>query len=561
MAAVREPRVPAAPGGGPLEGAEGAARPRAAGGAEGGPWEGTQGGRGRSRSGPRHPLVVGLGMAILASAAFLATLPDYGPVSDEGNYLESSRRLFGWAEHLARSLKAGSPGQAFTDPVLAESWRWGGDRIPHPPFSREVAGLSGYLFFGRMEMLTAYRLLGALLAGVLAGTVAAWGAVRSGTIGGVFAGAAFVLMPRVFAHAHFATTDFLLAGLFFWTLFYAAEARRAPLAWAGALWGLALATKFSAVLLPLALFPWLLAFRRDRLRELPLFLVAAAATFAAVNPALWADPAAALGEYLRQGFGRREISMAQLPTFYLGRMYVFHPPWHYPLVMLLLTLPLGTLLLAVCGAVVGPGRLLQRPAACLSLLVAAVFLGALALPSAPVHDDVRLFLPVFPFLALLSGFGAAWLARLRPASVLGPALVCIVLVEPALATVRLHPHQASYFNALAGGVSGAEKRGLEVTGMKEVLNRDVYADLNRLLPRGAALDGGSFLYEELLFAQGAGWLRPDVVVRRQPPAGYVLVVNRRGWFRATDRALVHFSRPAYALRLDGVPLVALYRLR
>lgn len=507
------------------------------------------------------PLRVGLVVAGVAAAAYALTLPDYGLVSDEGNYFESSRRLFGWMDYLVRSARAGAPGRAFEPAVLEETWRWGGDRIPHPPLSRLVAGLSGWLFYGRMDPLVAYRLLGTLLAGALAGLVAAWGTLRAGAPAGLFAGAALVLTPRVFAHAHFAGTDLLLSGLLFGALFCAVEARRAPLVRAGLLWGLALATKFSALLLPAVLFPWVLAFRRDRWRELPLFALAGLAAFLALDPPLWVDPLGGLQEYVRHGLGRRESPLAQLPTFYLGDLYVFRPPWHYPAVMGLLTLPLGILLLATCGVGAGLATARRRPAAAAATLVPVVFTGALALPSAPAHDDIRLFLPAFPFVALLAAFGAAWLAglpRLRPA---GLILVVAALLEPAAALVRLHPYQASYFNVLAGGVAGAHARGLEVTGMKEVLNRGLYADLNRLLPPGATLDGGPFLYEDLLFARQVGWLRQDVEVRREPPADYVLVVNRRGWFRPEDRALFDFARPAYAVRVGGVPLVALYRLR
>jgi len=165
---------------------------------------------------------------------------------------------------------------------------------------------------------------------------------------------------------------------------------------------------------------------------------------------------------------------------------------------------------------------------------------------------------VFPFLALLAGLGAASRAALRPWA---PVLLGLALAEPALAIVRLHPYQASYYNALVGGLPGAERRGLEMSLMKEALNREVYADLNRLLPAGASLEGGPFLYEDLLFAQGSGWLRADVEVRWDAPADYVLIVNRRGWFRPADSALFDFARPAYAVSADGVRLVALYRMR
>jgi hypothetical protein len=538
---------------------------------------------------PGAPLSTGLLIGILAAAAYASTLGAYGLVSDEGNYFESSRRLSGWFVYLAESARAGAPGRAFSAGVLDETWRWGGPRIPHPPLAREVGALSGALFYHRADPISAYRLLGVLLAGALAGGVAAWATLRAGRAAGLAAGAAFLLMPRIFAHAHFADTDFLVAGLFFCALFWAVEARRWPMAGAGALWGLALATKFTAALLPLVLVPWLVVFRREALRRLPVFALAAVATFVAVNPGLWAHPVEAALEYVRMGIGRRDMQVAQLPTFYLGRIYVFRPPWHYPLVMLALTTPVGLLLLAA-GGVAGVVRAATRPLAVLCAAVLVVVIGALELPRAPLHDDVRLFLPVFPFVALLVGLGAGWAlggfraARDRghaeagdapirdesPATpgasgpvrrVAGALLVGLALGNALLATVRMHPFQGSYFNVLVGGIAGAERHGLETTGLKEVLSREVYADLSRILPPGAALDGGPFLYEDLLFAQDMGWLRRDVSVRQAPPADYVLVVNRRGWFRATDRALFDFARPAYAVGVDGVRLVALFHLR
>jgi 4-amino-4-deoxy-L-arabinose transferase-like glycosyltransferase len=506
--------------------------------------------------------IVAAAVGILAAACYLATLRDYGPVSDEANYFVSSRLIAGWTGLFARSLVHGEPGRAFTDAALDESWRWLAPRIPHPPFSRELAAVSDALFRHVTDLVTGYRILDVLVAALLAGGVAAWAALRAGPAAGGSAGAAFLLMPRVFAHAHFADTDLVLSALVFFALFCAAEARRRPLAWAGLLWGLALATKLSAILLPAALLPWLVAFRRDALRQLPLFGVLALVAFVAVNPLAWVHPVETLTEYVRQGTARRHLEIAQLPTVYFGRLYTYRPPWHYPLVMLAITAPIGISLLWIAGGAAGLARRATRPVAALALLVTAAFLGALELPSAPMHDDIRLFLPVFPFLALLAGLGAGWLlsGRLVP-RMAAVALVALALGDAAVATARMHPYQGSYFNVLVGGVAGADRRGLEVTGMKEVLTREVYADLNRILPRGAKVDGGPFLYEDLLFAQALGWLEPGLTVVEGQPSDYVLLVNRPGWFRPMDRALLRQGHPSYTVSLEGVPLVALYRLR
>jgi len=220
-----------------------------------------------------------------------------------------------------------------------------------------------------------------------------------------------------------------------------------------------------------------------------------------------------------------------------------------------------------------------------------------------MHDGVRLFLPLFPFYCVLAGTGAVavgeWVTRGLEGRVpaiekrrdLIVALSIIAFVAPAaFRTAQVHPYQLSYFNALVGGIDGAARRGIEVTNLKEVLNRAVLEDLAEVIPPDAHVDPGFFM-EEMCFYQAIGWApagwraetqlsNPDgsdgialacegpqsftaaALDRRAAAADFVFLLNRRAQWRSTESALVGFGgTPLYAVSLKGVPLMMVYRTR
>lgn len=186
---------------------------------------------------------------------------------------------------------------------------------------------------------------------------------------------------------------------------------------------------------------------------------------------------------------------------------------------------------------------------------------------------------------LLVRRGPEWLSR-RP-GVVAVALSLIVLGLPVAATIQSHPHQLSYFNALVGGVRGADSRGLEITTQKEVLNREVLADLVEVIPGGAVIDPG-FMLEEICFYQEIGWApadwTPEVTVvflngtreylgcdpegsplrvpldreARQP--SWVFQYHRPTAVLVQDLGGIDTETgPAYEVSTEGVPLLSVYR--
>lgn len=76
-----------------------------------------------------------------------------------------------------------------------------------------------------------------------------------------------------------------------------------------------------------------------------------------------------------------------------------------------------------------------------------------------VYDGIRHFLFVLPPIAILAAYGAVWLGqrlarpRWRAVALAGAAAL---LLLPVKDLVALHPYQTTYFNALVGGVGGAD---------------------------------------------------------------------------------------------------------
>lgn len=543
------------------------------------------------------------GLFVLSLVASSLTAIDYGIASDVGNYFYSSLRQLAWGRDLWNAILAGEPSSVVNPDYVFEHWRWYAERIPHPPLSRQLSGLSWVLLRDVTDPLSAYRGAVLLTFAALVSSVGAYTAWRSGSLAaGLAAGLAVVAFPALFAHGHLAHTDLFLTAFWFWSIVSLDVAvKEGGSGWflaSGVFLGAAAATKFSGLLLLPVLAVWLLGNRSGAVAFLVLCL-AGALTFAAVNPVMWVDPVQGISDYLHGGLDRSAADETRIATEYFGTVYLFRPPWHYALVWSAIVFPPSLLLAALAGLAAPRSGALRW----LTLLNMAVLYGALLLPSAPMHDGVRLFLPLFPFYCVLAGTGAVavgeWVTRglqIRFPAIEGRrdlvvALAVVLFIAPAaFRTAQVHPHQLSYFNGLVGGVAGAESRGIEITNLKEVLNREVLEDLAELMPSDAKVDPGFFL-EELCFYQAIGWAPPDwraetqlskpdgsdgialacegpesfttvALDRKAAPADFVFVLNRKAQWRRTESALAGFGgTPMYSVSLEGVPLMMVFRTR
>lgn len=493
---------------------------------------------------------------LAVAAAITLTARDPGLTMDEAIYFGRAARYADWFGHLSS--------HSFAAPVIFQHW-WSAD---HPPLGSLWIALNMRLFGGAVDIITAARIGAGMLFGAAAAALFLWLASKRGERAGLVAAAVFVLMPRLFAHGHFANLE--MATLLLWLLtiiaFERGIERRGWSIACGALFGLALLTKINALFLPVLLLPWGFLFHgRKALRNAAAMALCGPLIFFAGWPVMWYHPIETLRAYLANKAQRMII-----PVYYLGATYRDRfAPWHYPFVMLLATTPLPVLAAAAAGLWrhVRALRAKWKESAHEALVIWAFLFPVclLALPGVPKYDGIRLMLPAYPFLAALAASGAvaAWDSLGRARRWAGAASAAVLAAWLLLPVVALHPYQLCYYGELVGGPWGAAKLGFETTYWDDTFDARALDYLNKQTPPGgkvAFVAVGSFIWQ---YYQALGEARPDIrEVRFDEDWDYLVVVPRRGyWLTDAERAFTSSHQPAWANTLwpGGLPVCMIYK--
>ena len=493
-------------------------------------------------------LSVAAALAAGLCAILAATSSDYGITWDERLYLESGTSFMTWLR---------SPSFSSID----EHWS---PYYTHPPFHQALGGATRYVLYERLgwlDELGAFRASTLLFAFALLSGLYLFAQRLYGRGIAVAVVLSFFLMPRVFYHAHLGALDYSITALIFWTSFaYWRSLERPRWIWVAAfVLGLGLATKLNAyVIYPTLGLAYVLHHGRDaltwrRLRgQIPLIVVPPLVVFA-MWPWLWPDPLVRA-----ENFVGYHLDHFAIPVFYLGAIWD-EAPFHYPFVTMLVTVPAVTLFVAAAGAlglVSGPRRKVTLFFAASALLPLVV----VALPGVPKYDGVRLFLPAFPFLCLLSGEGLAQLAsrvRMRVAArvVWGGYLIALLLtVGPVLRLV--HPYEISYFNLLAGGYRGAVAHGFDA---------DYWGGSYAALLQWMKEEGESAYWMPIATRLGihyleTGALPPSVRFADRAESDYLVLLMRPGFFDLEQWRHFREREPVIRVGPPGRQTAAIYRL-
>ena len=522
----------------------------------------------------------GLALGLVVFVVLVATLDDPGVTWDEQSpNFPAAKNQAQWFRRLL------SQTDNFSAETIDEYWYTTSD---HPSLPRSCAALSTILAGAYVDEIVAFRLPSALLFSILIASLFFWCRKYVGLGAAWVAPLCLVAMPRLFGHAHIFSLDVPMMCWWIWTLFaVAATLDGSRRAWRAALvFSLAFATKLHSVFLPPLVLLWLawllyihcdIAQRKAILRR-TLLVVAFAVVlvplvYVASQPWLWHDTIPRIRERFFDYAHKTPIGL-----WYLGHRYFEDTPWHYPLVMTLFTVPAGILMLLLLGVGTGwrPPASASRPTKeallrpldrwLLMLLGMAVPMVLIILPLAQGYDGVRLFLPAFPCLAVLAGYGfqslLGFVDRLtapRRQKLLLIALVLIgVLVPPCMDIVRLHPCQLAYYNALCGGLRGAQRLGLETTYWCDALTKPFLEEINRTIPPGSKLRPLSMNWNLIGYWQERGVLRADIDWPPTGPYDFHLLQCRQGMFTTTEWGFYRRMKPLLVQERDGVPLFILY---
>lgn len=512
---------------------------------------------------PLFLLVAGYGSVIL-------TQKGTGYAWDEAYYYEPAEKAADWLIEVIRG------NQPFDQKTIDEYW---GDHHEHPSVQKILSGLAIRAFPDPERHQWAMRLPIAILFGMTLNLLYWLGRRTWGPMSGLIIALIYATMPRIFGHAHLAAMETPMVFMMLLVVFCFLRGLDSPF-WAlmtGVSFGLLLATKINGFFLPIPLILWgQLYARRRYVNNLFAMLILGPLVFVAAWPWLWPDPVMRLLNYLA-------FHATHQPTalYFMGQTWGYGQPvapWFYPLVIVGVTIPLSGLVLIVWGVARTLVGMPRRPIGALYLMCALVMLGVASAPSIPKYDGERLFMPVFPFLALLGGSGMVGLVamiqrlaaherrqdphhqqRVWRWAALG--MVLIVLSDGAMAIHNYQPYLLSYFNPLVGGLRGAvEKYGFEATYWGEALNDEVVDEINQL-PNGARLKPLALNELCLQHLQLWGRINPDIRIGGEPPFDYHLLLMRRGFFRRPETALADSQRFPVIKEWDkmGVPIIALYQ--
>lgn len=523
---------------------------------------------------------------LLPLSVFLATLllivltsKDYGVTWDEPPYFHASDLHTAWTIDLLDNSRRGEWRKSLDDQVIRSAWHWNPYNVPHPPFSRIVSGFSKLLAQPALGKISGYRVGPALFFALLVTLIFVWMRRLFGGATGLFSALAVLTIPNLFGYAHFAVTDMPLAAMWFFTV-YCFWKGLANWRWSivlGIVWGLAVSTKFPALLAPVPLLLWAHWFHRNKYaNNLIAMIFVAPIVMVATQPYLWHQPGLRVLEFLYEGVSRGYRPDTNFTVFYSNQILFSHQlPWYYPFYLIGVTTPEPLILLALVAAVALVTKRAHRETVVLFLGNAFFILLLGLMPGAVLHDSVRQMLSALPFIAALAGTGfhvlAAWaevrlqnsprlqMIQNRRAKLYG-ALFVLLALPPALDVYLSHPYQLSFYNRFIGGPRGAYERGLETTYFLEALTPAFLREMNAKLPANARING-SFANTVLAFYQKEGLLRQDFKIAGTDANDYLLLLNRRSALSSRERSLIDSaSDPYISLRLAGVPLVSLFDL-
>jgi len=497
--------------------------------------------------------VVGLAITVLFAAILFATQDDYGETWDEFEHFQNGEQYY---QYLF--------GSGQTPAIYGDVFR-----KYYAPFSDIIATSIKHLLHDQLGWVSGETAIHMhlILLFVASGVVLFSVILREcGGRAACLCLLAYFASPHLLGHCHNNMKDFAVTG---WTViavfaFHAAVRRRSypAIAVAGLLTGMTLATKINGVLLApvllayVVLFLWRSQAGDDKLASRLRFAVLGCAvthwtmslsSMILLWPWLWDTPVQKFLETVR--FFQHHIWNGLV--LYRGEFVLASQiPRDYAPYYVLITTPLAWLPFLVAGLVRGGVEL--RSGRLLIPLAGVAFLIPIAVEvftSAPIYDGVRHFLPAFPFLACLVGFGLDWVFRLLPQTTVGHAVASLIataaLGSAAVDNIRLHPYQSTYFNSLVGGGRGAMGRfELDFWGnsMKEA-GRYV----NEVAPPKSRV-------QVVLGLQRLARLRSDLLITDEAP-DFAIVLNRESLARDPYKG----QTPIYTVVADGAVLAKVYR--
>lgn len=510
-----------------------------------------------------------LGLSLFCCTVVALTLGSYGIAWDEGPYMLAGKRYVAW----------------LLEPAIDTVDRYWSLNHEHPPLVKVLGGMSDYIchqVLSFTDSVTAFRLQTLIFVFFLTYGLFCFSAELYGNGVALVVTLSFFFLPRIFYHSHLAALDYPLTALWFLTVYTFWKGLRKGWKWiitSSLLLGFALLIKLAAffIYVPLAIW-WLVeawdALKRQSLQKgdspirkrhglflkpVPIIIVPPALLIA-LWPWLWRGTFDRLSQYLLFHADHFEI-----PVFYLGKQYGV-APWHYPAALVLVTVPMIVMVPFVIGLLRtnDPGN---RKTNAFILFNGLFPILIASLPGIPKYDGIRLFMPAFPFLLMVSGLGLRFLfdkireTRLR--TVFMGSYGVLFLMSFYFSVVKMHPYQSSYYSEAVGGFSGASDKGFEHEYWGSPY-KDVLTWLNRNSQQTfwlgmADIDPKAAF--PFVFYKEMGLLSKNVRFTQEDEADYAVLLIRQGLFDREKWQYYQKEIPVFSVKHSGRMLIGIYKTR
>ncbi|MFH1613159.1 MAG: glycosyltransferase family 39 protein [bacterium] len=500
----------------------------------------------------------------------LCTVDNFGITFDEPCYFKATYLHTKWIDCLKNSFLHHNYFHPFSSSVISTYWE---PFHNHPSFTFFISNFFWNFYHNSLGDIKSYRLSGAFFFALLISSVFMFASKIYGIKSGIISSLSLLLLPRVFGDSYLLALDIPITCMWFLTI-YAFYKSFNFLLWkiiAGILFGFALATKINAFLIPIPLFIWTLIYYRKRKYLVNNFLwfgIIGFIVFIISWPWLWHQTFFRLTEYLL--FHKSHFYVS---TYYFGKAYTV-PPWHYPFVMTLITIPISILLFILIGLFQKNKSTSQiKNLFILNFLIPFLIS---AYPKIPKYDGVRLFMSVFPFMTIFAGIGFNFFIeklelffKFINKTKLWVISTIVFLIINIFFLMQIHPYERSYYNFLIGGTKGAYKKGMEITYWNEPLtSKPMIEFINSLKGNqiNILVHGGSPY--PLILLQHANLLKKNIkfisnssnesFLNEKKEWDYFLLNCRFGFFNDNDWQIFKKKKPIFSVKCQKVPLALLY---
>ncbi|HIE43999.1 MAG TPA: hypothetical protein EYP78_04300 [Candidatus Omnitrophica bacterium] len=435
----------------------------------------------------------------------------------------------------------------------------------HPPFVQYLLSPSILLLSRFFDPLTSARIGTIIISSLL--IVAIFWIVSQfyGKIVGLFCSLSLLFIPRLWGHFHLVSLDVPLMLI---VLLASYSFMRGINSWrwsiiSGILWGFALSTKATSLLFIPPLLIWAHIYHRKEYGNnvISLFFISPAIFFI-LWPGMWIETA----KHFLQFVSFQVIRMT-IPVYYFGTTFTegMPTPWHYPLLMFAVTIPVSTLIFIF----IGTGRLIkekfQDEFGALCFILSVFFLLGVCSPFYSKYDGIRLFIAVLPFLVCLGGKGLSWIQQkiekslpARKKAFIFYTILFISIFPGLLDIIRTHPFYLAHYNILIGGIKGAQNRGMETTYWGDTINNRVIQFINKKVKVGAKV--GIYPVGSLQTKYLQAFMRDDITLDSSYSAetDYLILHCRQGMFKEELWNIYNSAKPIFVQSVNSVPLVKVY---